>query len=450
MPSGRISRHLFLWARSERGMALPTALFAMLASFALASAAVLSSVDAQRGTKRDSNAKSAIAAADAGAGVALLRLNRFQESLSVAHPCVGPAGEWQTESSGWCPATAPESVGGATYSYMVSAYKPGGGLAVIAVGTAGTVSRRVEVGLISYNGKEVFLNERLIGQDNIELKGTPDIHTDIGTNGSIVGKEEATLCGNVRHGTGGEALNPDGPPTCTIQGKVSEGDKTLPPVVPPANIATENDNCRLEATPPAGCSGTDTYSKKRSATRPWDKEHRYITIEQSASLTMGGKDYFVCGLFIENGQLIMPAGAHVRIYIDTPEHCGLSAGAVQVKITGNASIVSTAYKPQEGNYSVPGIYVLGSPNIPTSVVLDGTAGNENELMLYAPYSDISIGGSASWIGMFAGKSVTINGTPRIESDPGMTQPDITYQTLLERTRYVECTGATASPPNANC
>jgi hypothetical protein len=446
MAAGLVDRMLGL-VRSERGIALPTAVFAMLASFGLASAAVIASVDAQRGTKRDSESKSAIAAADAGAGLALLRLNRFQDRLSLAKPCVGPAGETQQASGGWCPATATESVGRGTFSYMISAYQPSGALNIVAVGTAGGVSRRVEVSLVSYKGKEIFLNERLIGEDNIELEGTPDIRTDIGTNGSIEGKESATLCGDVRHGTGESSLAPDGPPTCATQGETSEGEKELPPVPVPEGLATNNSNCRLEGVTPAGCNGRDTYSKKtRTATKPWDKAHRYINIDGSTSLTMGGENYFVCGLFIENGQLIMPVEAHVRIYVDTPENCGLSPGAVQVKITGNASIVSTAYKPEAGNFSVPGIYVLGE----STVDLSGTAGNKNELMLYAPYSDITISGSATWIGMFAGRSVRMNGTPRIESDPGMTQPDLTWATLLERTRYVECTGAVASPPDASC
>src|SRR5436190_22862846 len=75
----RLRARLRLLLRSESGMALPTALFAMIASFALASVAVMSSVDAQHGTVRDRASKNAIAAADAGAGVALLRLNRFQK-----------------------------------------------------------------------------------------------------------------------------------------------------------------------------------------------------------------------------------------------------------------------------------------------------------------------------------------------------------------------------------
>jgi hypothetical protein len=85
-----LRRRMLLLARSERGMALPFALFALIASFALASAAVMSSVDAQQGTKRDHDSKEAIATADAGASLALLRLNRFMPSLSVAKPCVGP------------------------------------------------------------------------------------------------------------------------------------------------------------------------------------------------------------------------------------------------------------------------------------------------------------------------------------------------------------------------
>jgi len=64
-------RRLSLLLRSERGMALPTALFAMIASFGLASAAVLSSIDVQQGSSRDSGSKNAIAAADAG-GIAVV------------------------------------------------------------------------------------------------------------------------------------------------------------------------------------------------------------------------------------------------------------------------------------------------------------------------------------------------------------------------------------------
>lgn len=426
-------------------MALPTALFAMIATFALASAAVLSSIDAQQGTGHDRDYKNAIAAADAGSSVALLRLNRFTSSLTEATPCVGPAGELQTPSSGWCPATPPETVGGSTFSYRMSAYVPDKELTVVAVGTANGVSRRVKVGLMSYNGGNVFADEHLIGQDGVTLEGTPDIRTDIGTNGDVINTGSGTICGDIRHGLGKSAPKPD------CDGEVDEGNKDLPPLNLPEGIETKNDNCRLvpNCTGPEPKKEVDSYSKNRTSTRPWDPVTRTINISQNATLTMGGTDYFICKLFVENGELIMAAGSHVRIFFDTPEHCGLSAGDVQIRVTGNGNIKSTGYNPDEGKFDVIGLYVLGSPTIPTSIELSGGS-DTNELVLYAPYSDIDLGGNATWVGMVAGKSMRLHGTPLIESDPGIAPPDITFSSLWERTHYVECIGSTASPPDASC
>jgi hypothetical protein len=457
----RLRHRLRPLIHGERGMALPTALFAMIASFALASAAVLSSIDAQQGTKRDHQAKEAIAAADAGLNVALLRLNRFQSNLETA-PCVGPNGESQLATAGWCPATPAESVNEATFSYQVSEYKKGNAgseqgeegeqsasteLSVVAVGTAGAVSRRVEVGLVSTNGEKVFARDGLIGQDGIEMEGTAvEIKTNVGTNGSITSNGHGTICGDVRHGKGKSI--PPGQPECG--GEVSEGEKSLPPIEVPENIATENSNCRLVP----DCSDpeqVDTYSKHRKATEPWDSEGRAgnlgsINVGSNAALTLSGSDYFVCGLFINSGQLIMEAGKRVRIFVDTPEDCGLDPSEPQVEMKGNATIEATGYTAAEG-YAVPEIYVLG----PSPVKLTGNAGaGENELVLYAPYSEVELGGSATWKGYLAGKSMRLHGNPTIEKSLGQAPDNLTLSTLWERTHYVECTGASASPPNASC
>lgn len=431
-------------------MALPTALFAMIASLGLASAAIMSSVGVQRGTTRDHDSKEAIAAADAGAGMALLRLNRFLGSLSAAHPCVGPAGEYQTASAGWCPSTPVEAVGGALFSYRVSAYSGTGTLNVVSVGTSGTVSRRVEVGLYSTNGRKVFADEKVIGQDDIHLKGSVNMRTDIGTNGDVTlvneNGKEAIVCGNVRHGVGKEAPTPD------CSGEKSEGERNLPAIEPPENISTENSNCRLSATCTVK-SEVDTYMKtngkkeeagKRTSTQPWDAEHKTINIPNNSRLSMGGRDYLVCGLFVD-GELIMNAGSEVRIFVLPPEECGLEPGAVQVEFTASANIVSTGYNPAQGTYTIPGLYVMGE----STVKLSGNSGT-NEVLLYAPYSSIDLQGNATWKGMIAGKTLYIHGNPTIESDPNIKEPDITEASLLSRTRYVECIGATASPPDASC
>jgi len=442
-------------------MALPTALFAMIASFALASVAVLSSVDSQRGTTRDSASKSAIAAADAGASVALMRLNHSQGKFSWWNRCIGPAGEVQLPTAGWCPATTPETVGGATFSYTVSEYRPNTEMSVIAVGASGGVSRRVDVKLLAKNGEEVFKAEQLIGESGIELKGGPTLKTDIGTNGSVtLGSEGASaiICGDIRHGPGLSSPTPTGPPTCPEQGIVTEGSKTLPPVVPPANIATSNSDYRLAlcTSPgvPTGCQSDKYEGKSRTTTEPWDATHRFINVPNSATLKLGGGDYWVCGLFV-NGSLVMEANSQVRIFFDSPEHCtGLNSSKTQVEISASASVTSSSFIECQSNAveecRVPGLYVMGSPTIATSVYISGNSGSTNELMVYAPYSNLEIGGNATWIGMFAAKTLKMNGNPTIKSDSRIPLPEIYFPGLLERKRYVECTGATGSPPDVNC
>jgi hypothetical protein len=444
---GKARARARLLARSESGMAVPVALAALVASFALASAAVLSSVDVQMGSHRDQDAKSAIAAADAGASLALLRLNRFQSSITDATPCIGPDGKPQPATAGWCPPTTVETVGGATYSYQISAYKKGAELSVVSTGTSGEVSRRVDVNLLSVNGKNIFADEHLIGQDNIHIKGNVNVETDLGTNGSIEKEgSSAVVCGNIRHGVG---KTQDWTPDCDKE--VVEGEKDLPPIDPPSDLATNNSNCRLVP----NCKeakDVDTWavsngsgkkvSETRTKTEPWDATHQTINIGNGATLTMGGADYYICGLSVK-GELIMPSGSKVRIFIKKPSECGMSDGALQFNMTSQGSIRSTGFGTS--NYNVPVVYLLG----PGSVSLLGGSGTDH-LVLYAPESEVEIGGGASWIGMIAGKSMNLHGNPTFKSDPNLVPPEITPQSLWQRTHYVECTGAAVSPPNAYC
>lgn len=426
--------------RNERGIAVPTALMALIATFAISSVAVMSTVDVQQGTKRDHDSKEAIAAADAGANIALLRLNRYLPSLTLAHPCIGANGEYQTPVSGWCPATATESVGGATYSYAVSAYTgTGTPLNIVSVGSSGTVQRRVNVALMTNKGQGVFADEKFIGQDEINVKGNFKIEADIGTNGGITQSGgSGTICGDERHGHGKSAPEPD----CTGNMRFEE-ERDLPPIVPPANLATENANCMLAQKCTSGpyIGQTDTYTKSK----PWTEKTRTINVGGNGTLTMNGGDYFICKLEVGPGTIYMSAGAHARIFIDTPQNCGLASGATQVNIGGNGNLVSSAYNPKQGMYEIPQIYVLGN-----GAVKIGANSGTNHLMLYAPESKVDLEGNAEWVGMFAAKSITLNGTPYFSSDPNIKEPDLTYAGRFTRTRYVECTGATASPPNANC
>ncbi len=449
-------------------MALPVALFGMIASMALAGAAVMSTVDVQQGSHRDSSSKSAIAAADAGANVARLRLARYATVLdSATAPCivVGTGGMLTASAAEtvggalWCPPVS-GTVGGATYSYRVTPVGIACGtydLCIVSTGIADEVTRRIEV---TYNGdgsggiekeKEKEEGEEeseeekagsewssgtgidgVIGVDKIQIDNNGDVRVSIGTNGDVSVENNGNVCGNIRHGIGKEA-DMDG--TQCKGYSITEGNVELPPVSSfmPTDIATNNSNYRLvkctKTSPvkePTGCQ-TDTYSgnnPKKDAwtgTLPWNSSTRTISTANNATLTLGGGDYFVCKLLLSNNShLIMADGATVRVFFDTPENCGLTAGAKQIDINNNSGVTATGYQPTLGQYDMPGFYLTGSTSISTNVELSPNAGT-NEFILYAPNTEVLVKNNATYVGIIAGKTVHIENSI-VEHDAGFFVP----------------------------
>jgi hypothetical protein len=490
-------------------MALPVALFAMIAGTALASAAVIATVNVQTGSHRDSSTKSAIAVADAGANIARMRINRYAVVLAD-HPCIQMgAGEVlegaEAEADGWCPAVE-GSVGGGTYVYRVS---PAGStcgeykLCVVSTGTVSSTSRRIEVAYnesavqetiktqtesepssgeeksgSSSEGESVAM-EGLIGQDGIELSGNADVRVGIGTNGDIIATGNADVCGDARHGIGKKFEMTQNAKQCP--GYVeTEGNKSLPPVSSfmPSDIATNNSDYRLErctqtkpTKAPEGCE-LDVYSGKRNSTKPWDPSTRTITVAANDTLTVSGGDYWVCQINLSgNSQLIMASGVQVRFFFDTPENCGYSGGTNQISLTGNTRIAST------DKTVMPAFYLLGSTTTATGVNIAGNASTTDEFVIYGPNTDISISGNGTYKGVMAGKTITISGNGRFENDAdyeppaeirpvtetgektegepsggGTNEETITTARYFSPQFYVECSGVPApgTAPNASC
>ena len=162
LPSADSAAASACWRRSESGMALPTALFAMIASFALASAAVLSSVDVQQGS---------------APRPATRRTRSPPPTPAPAWPCCGSTGSRTASADDQAVRRARRRTADRTDRRLVSRDRgrngrrrdlllpdqrlqhEGAELSVVAVGTAGEVSRRVEVGLIS-DRREKRLRQR--------------------------------------------------------------------------------------------------------------------------------------------------------------------------------------------------------------------------------------------------------------------------------------------------
>jgi len=457
-------QRLRMLVRGERGMALPVALFGMIASMALASAAVMTTVDVQRGSHRDSSTKSAIAAADAGANIARSRLNQYSVALAQ-YPCLvmGTGGTLvggEASVDGWCPAVS-GTIGGATYSYRVSpASLPCGtyNLCVVSTGTVDGASRRIEV---TYNsegptgggdggddggdtgGEPPVTEEKpgdswssgigidgVIGVDSVTIDNNADARVNVGTNGEVEVYNNGNICGNIRYGVGKkEPYFHNNGKWCSGYTK-TQANVVLPPVSSfmPTTIATANSNYRLfqctktKPTPiPTGCQ-SDTYSKSWSSTVPWNPTTRTISTSNNATLTLGGGDYFVCKLLLSNNShLIMADGATARVFFDTPENCKLPSGTKQIDISNNANITSTGYQPSLKQFDLPGFYLTGSASIATTVEWSNNSGT-NEFVLYAPNSNIELKNNATYYGVIAGKTVHLNNNAVVKQDSGFLLP----------------------------
>lgn len=446
-------------------MAVATALIAMTVAFSFASAAVVYSVNTQHGTVRDHNSKEAIAAADAGANVALMRMNQFAKAISTANPCVGISGSVlvvaKAEFDGWCPQLT-GTVGNAAFSYRVGPTSTACSVStscVVAVGTSNGVSRRVEVTLGTSTVGSAFSHAGVLGNEDITLENNADIRVGVGTNGNVKLSNGSSICGDIRRGVGKKVTFENSSSQCSGYGK-TEGNETLPQVSSfmPTKIATENDDKRLvkctsesPSKVPTGCQ-SDSYTKSWETKVPWNATTRTIEPAQNSTLTLTGGDYFICRLILgNNSHLIMGATATVRIFFDTPENCGAKAGSTwePIVVQNNADITSSGFQESAGKFSVPGLYVTGSTSITTKIKFENNSGS-NQFVLYAPNSELFFENNATYKGAIAGKTVFFSNHAKVEQPKGFEAPQIGGSSIFARQSYVECTGATASPPNANC
>jgi hypothetical protein len=473
--AGPIRRRLLLPARDERGIALPVALLATIAALALAAVAVTSTVDVQQGAHRDSSSKSAIAAADAGVEVALLRLKRDSAELSTEKPCLGGK---QPAENGWCSPVSGE-VGGAEYEYRMTPYPSGGAgceyaACLVSTGTAGGVSRRVEVALTdgtagsSGNGESNGGSEGLIGGGDVTIEENGDARVGVGANGNVFVENNGNVCGNIRYGVGHETNIEETTGTQCPGYTISEEEVSLPPVSSfmPADIATENSDYRLATCTgtdpetgkpaPEGCQ-TDTYTGKWEKDRPWDPETRTISTWNNTTLTLGGGDYFICRLELKNNShLVMADGAQIRIFFDTPENCGMSNGETQVFVSENANITSTGFQPSEEEFALPGLYLTGSTSIETRIEWRPNSGT-NEVFIYAPNTNINLLNNAVFKGTIVGNDVYLHENAIIEHDEGFELPEIINPwsnteavPVFTSNYYVECSGAASPAPDSGC
>jgi hypothetical protein len=437
----------------ERGVAILTVITLITVGMAVAGTAVVTATNVMRGSVRDESSKDAFAAAEAGAQTALHRQN--QVAVNDANPCVvssaGALAAGPASTGGWC-AGFQGSVGDADYEYRVRPAVETGNesrIEIVSTGTANGVHRRIQLAAESLTSTAVFASNSVVGKDFIDLKSNADIFGSTGTNGSVTMEPTSQVCGAVTYGV---AVNPSsyngancpsGYPFSKGQGTVS-----LPPV-DQGNVTQEqfNHNDRID---PSNPNALDTISGPRSDVH-WDPTNRTLEITSNSKLTLGGQNYSFCRLrLLSNAELIIAAGAQVRIFFDAPENCPTLGSGPQIFVDSGSKLTTT-----DGSPASLQLLVVGSSN--PSVTSDNLEFNSNStstmpVVIYAPNSHVKLDSNSNLLGAVAAQSISLDSNAKITSDASAAGLELPVPLHYENPTFVECASTPAPPtaPSSNC
>jgi hypothetical protein len=442
--------------RSEDGFALPTVLLMLIAAFAIVSVGVAATVDVQRGTNRDQSTKSAVQLAEAGVNTALLHFNRIDAGSTGC--AVG---------GGWCQGPTYTDPNGGTYSYQMQVlpYPTTAGcvsdssvpysLEVVGTGTTGAATRRVDVLGHSASGIPILCDYQVKAGDGITMDSNSHIYAGTATNGTISISSNAGQCGPASVGVG-EPFPTNGHFDNFSGGTCSSPDSSgghnaldLPPVNQ-GDVTTNNNNRNF--------FGSDVVSGNH-ATACWNGTDadgstgtcgtRHLNVGTTSTVTLVGSRYSFCKLTMDsNSSLLVASGTSTYIYFDSPENCGYPSGTSQLTMSSNTRISSNDGSP---------VYLLfvGSTSRQTTINMnsntDINAACQQNLVVYAPLSDIDMNSNTTYCGAFAGKTINLNSNANIvttTSAKSFTPPNTPPHYKVDR--FTDCTTAAATPPSTGC
>jgi len=308
-------RSLLALLADERAIAIPVALAVLFLVWGLATLSLRQALGAQHQTQRDKDVKRALQAANAGLDAVLYRFNLLQPgSLQCVTVSAGTLSITALSADGWCPAQTEDLGDGGTYSVRVSpaiAIRPNGQALVqreaVSIGTSNGITRRVYQRITAATGEPIFPGGYAgVSLTAVSIGNNVDITGGLGTNGNVLLKNYAQVCGDTTPGPG-KAL--------TIQNNagVCPGYSVSPATTPfnlqpidQGNAPTVNDNARIGNPPgPASldpCTSCDSID--------WNPSTRVLKLNNNATLTLGGNVYSFCRLELnQSAQLKIAARA---------------------------------------------------------------------------------------------------------------------------------------------
>ena len=448
-------RLLSRFLRRQDGVALPVVIGSLTVVTGLAVGTFAVSVQSHHTSARDRDSKRALAAAEAGLQMAILRTSDLEPNASqcVALGLVAPSG---TPSE--CPYTPAVSIGnGATYRYVV-ATPTTGTCATVPGFTATPAKDRCITSIGEVNGIQRRLQMRfyyqppflpwgqagLVGKNKVDIGNNKIIDSAIGTNGDVYLGNNSNAWELLLPAEG--EYHPGN--TATIDTQVAGGNAIRTPRVPTwefpeidwATPQITNNNANLSGIP------------------GWDSVNKTMKLGQQQDITIPGGTYHMCGFDAPNGNTIsVPAGQFVRLYIigdrGHPACNGNDPvdGRFQIKNDGSVNPLPTN-DPKAEQFA---LFVYGTTDDNTdtgSADVDMNNGVSFWGTIWAPNSTISVKNNQTIAGGFTGGSIDMKNNGGFQYDSDIANQSLPGTASAKNLSWTECrrNPTVASDPESGC
>ena len=444
---------------AEDGSALVIAVIVLLLVLGITGAVLAEAMTLGRGVRKASGGQRAFQAAQAGIDQALARINVLHPAANSCVTTVLAA----PDASGWCPSTAPESIGaGQRFTYRVTSSPPPGtvcageplpagadGRCIVAIGTADGVTARVRARVgIATTLTPFSSNTAAIGYRQMKIKKGSKVKGRVQTNGQLRVETGAAI------DTGGGVNIPQLGPKAKVKGYAGVVDRrpaafvpALPDfwIVDPAtntrrDTAVWNDNPTLVNALPVG---KFTYSGPVT---------RQLTIADGVAVTVPAGIYNFCKLTLGKDSKINVAEIKspfppapkdaARFYIDSKDRAGSQCrdrGTLDSK-TG-ASFTNAGSDPRTLQILAWG--KKSKLKIPNKVGF--------EALIYAPLSKVNFNGTGEIIGGIAGDKVEIHKDMKATFSVLLTNWSVSKLNASQLVAWNQCpSSSAAADPQAGC
>lgn len=448
-------RRLLKLLRREEGIALPVAIGTLTITAGLAAGTFAVVIEGNHASVRDRDSKRALAAAEAGLQMAILKTTELKPSSTqcVTNSLVAPgsaSNDGSTTAANECPRWKASIGNNASYTYVVATptsgscptvpgftATPGKDRCITSTGTVNGVKRRLQVRFYFNPPFIPWGNAGLVAKDVVDFGNNATINSPVGTNGIVYAGENTTIVG--------ELLLPPGARWDFDQHATATGGVRTPrvaawtfPDVDWSTPRTDNDNAALSAIP------------------GWNATTKILTLSQQQEITLQGGTYHLCGFEAPNGNwLNVPNGQVVRLYIDSPRGPSCAA-AVGSDHAGRFTVENSGHinATDDKNPAELEVYVYGTTADHTDDPPDVDINNGVEFFgtIWAPDSTVSVKNNESSAGGFTAGNIDMKNNGGFSYDSRVANKSLPGTATAKNLSWFECKRdpTTATDPESGC